>query len=145
MVVTANNTTEVEVSSSHTTTLYVGPDGLCFFSGLLFYSFILRSFTYYSFHPAHYSLIILTTIYSTYINNYQCPKTYTIQKSTIYYTVINTTVSRFTRDALINAELYNNYYICMILHARARMLQVLFFIKALKKAVNNNCIIIDYF
>ena len=53
----------------------IGPDGLCFFSGLLFYSFILRSFTYYSFHPAHYSLIILTTIiiYSTYYN-YQCPK-----------------------------------------------------------------------
>ena len=49
--------------------LLLGPDGLCFFSGLLFYSFILRSFTYYSFHPAHYSLIILTTIYSTYYIN----------------------------------------------------------------------------
>ena len=47
----------------------LGPDGLCFFSGLLFYSFILRSFTYYSFHPAHYSLIFLTTIYSTYYIN----------------------------------------------------------------------------
>ena len=47
----------------------IGPDGLCFFSGLLFYSFILRSFTYYSLHPAHYSFIILTTIYSTYYIN----------------------------------------------------------------------------
>ena len=65
---------------------HVGPDGLCFFSGLLFYSFILRNFTYYSFYPAHYSLIILTTIYSTYYN-YQCPKA--IQYRTVQ-TVINT-------------------------------------------------------
>ena len=55
-----------------------------------------------------------------------------IQNSTINYTVIDITVSRFTCDALINAhdaymtvELYNNYYICVILHARTRMLQVL--------------------
>ena len=41
--------------------------------------------------------------------------------------LINTTVSRFTRDALINVhdaymtvELYNNYYICVILHALSR-------------------------
>ena len=69
-------------------------------------------------------------------------ESYTIQNSTIYSTVIDTTVSRFTRDTLINphdaymtVELYNNYYICMILHARSHMLQVL-----LWNAVNNNCI-----
>ena len=50
--------------------IQVGPDELCFSSGPLFYSFILKSFTYYSFYPAHYSLIILTTIiYSTYYIN----------------------------------------------------------------------------
>ena len=61
-----NNYTHVDLLE---TASWLGPDGLCFFSGLLFYSFILRSFTYYSFHPAHYSLIILTTIYSTYYIN----------------------------------------------------------------------------
>ena len=67
-------------------------------------------------------------------------ESYIIQNSTINYTVIDITVSRFTRDAVINAndayitvELYNNYYICVILHARARLLQVLLFIKALKE------------
>ena len=42
-------------------------------------------------------------------------ESYIIQNSTINYTVIDITVSRFTRDALINAhdayitvELYNN-------------------------------------
>ena len=115
----------------------VGPDGLCFFSGLLFYSFILRSFTYYSF---------LQQYYSTYYINVRKPY------NTEQYTVIDTTVSRFTRDALISihdaymtVELYNNYYICVILHARSRMLQVLLFINALKECSEyNNCIIIDY-
>ena len=72
---------------------------------------------------------------------------YTIQNNTD----CNRHNCRFTRDALINAhdayitvELYNNYYICVILHASSCLLQVLLFIKALK-AVNNNCIIIDYF
>ena len=44
-------------------------------------------------------------------------ESYTIQNSTIYSTIIDTTVSRFTRDTLINphdaymtVELYNNYY-----------------------------------
>ena len=65
---------------------------------------------------------------------------YIIQNSTINYTVIDITASRFTSDALINAhdaymtvELYNNYYICVILHACSRLLQVLLFIKALKE------------
>ena len=35
----------------------LGSDELCIFSGLIFYSFILKNFTYYSFYPAHYSLI----------------------------------------------------------------------------------------
>ena len=83
------------------------------FSGLLFYSFILRSFTYYSFHPAHYYLIILTTIYSPYFINVR--NLYNTEQ----YNLLDITVSRFTRDALINAHdayitvelLYNNYYI----------------------------------
>ena len=105
------------------------------FSGLLFYSFILRSFTYYSFYPAHYSLIILTTIYSTYYVNVR--KLYNTEQ---YNLLDCNRHNRFTRDTLINAhdayitvEIYNNYYICMILHARSRMLQVLLFIKALKE------------
>ena len=63
-------------------------------------------------------------------------ESYIIQNSTINYTVIDITVSRFTRDALINShdayitvELYNNYYICVILHARSCLLQVLLFMK----------------
>ena len=64
---------------------------------LTYYS-ILRSFTYYSFHPAHYSLIILTTLIIS------MSERYIIQNSTINYTVIDITASRFTRDALINAH-----------------------------------------
>ena len=71
----------------------LGSDELCFFSGLIFYSFILKSFTYYSFYPAHYSLI-----YSTYYINVR--NLY----NTELYNLINTTVSRFTRDTLINAH-----------------------------------------
>ena len=77
---------------------WLGPDGLCFFSGL-FYSFILRSFTYYSFYPAHYSLNIFTTIIIALIIS--MPENYAIQNSTI---VIATTLSRFTRDTLIKAR-----------------------------------------
>ena len=81
------------------------------------------------FFSAHYSLI-----YSTYYINVR--NLYNTEQ----YNLINTTVSRFTRDILINAhdaymtvEFYNNYYICVILHAHSRMLQVLMFIKALKE------------
>ncbi len=35
--------------------LSVGPDGLFFFSYLLFYSFILESLAYYSLHYTYYS------------------------------------------------------------------------------------------
>ena len=56
---------------------------------------------------------------------YQMSESRIIQNSTINYTVIDITVSRFTCDALINAhdaymtvELYNNYYICVILCCR---------------------------
>ena len=65
-------------------------------------------------------LIILTTIYSTYYINVR--NLYNTEQ----YNLLNTTVSRFTRDALINAhdayitvELYNNYYIFVILHVRS--------------------------
>ena len=82
---------------------------------LFFYS---QKFHLLLFSPAHYSLIILTIIYSTYYISMS--ESYIIQSSTINYTVIDITVSRFTRDALINAhdayitvELYNNYYIIM--------------------------------
>ena len=107
----------------------------------------------YAFFLAHYSillfskvspiilftspLLLYTTIYSTYYINVRKLHVYNTEQ---YNLVIATTVNRFTRDALINAhdaymtvELYNNYYICMILHARSRMLQVLFFSKALKE------------
>ena len=59
-----------------------------------------------------YNNIIIAFIIST-------SESYTIQSSTIFI--------KFTRDTLINAhdayitvELYNNYYICVILHARCR-------------------------
>ena len=103
----------------------------------------------YAFFLAYYSILLFSEVspiilftqpiilllflqqynYSTYYINVR--KLYTIQNSTIYYTVINTTVSSFTRDTLINVhdaymtiKLYNTYYICVILHARSRMLQV---------------------
>ena len=98
-----------------------------FFSGLLFYS---QKFYPLFFLPSPLFLIILTTIYSTYYINVRKPY------NTEQYTVINTTISRFTRDTLINVhdaymtvELYNNYYICVILHARSPMLQALLSIK----------------
>ncbi len=37
---------------------WLGPDGLFFFSYLLFYSFILEIVAYYSFHSTYYSFIL---------------------------------------------------------------------------------------